>query len=164
MEFFTSRNGAVITEGQTVAVHWNAHQNCYSIVEMKSANTIGKVLGYADYVTMADVKTKIDKSKKKKSLENMVKDRHTFLVGKILSCGNYDEFAKTRLKQAGYSPRKYDFFFDLDSYLGEDNLIELQHMGAVYLTSHKNQKLEKTFPVTFYNHMGTKTKVHEESA
>ena len=69
--------------GQLVAVHFNSHKDTYSIVEMKSPNTIGNVLGYADNLTLADCRFKIDNYKQKSVIDTAVKDRHAYVIGYV---------------------------------------------------------------------------------
>lgn len=85
LELFQSRLNRTIEEGDLVGVHWNKHKNVWSIVEMKSRKGVGLVKGYADEITLEDVTFHIDKAKQKGVRESGTKDRHAFVVGKVVS-------------------------------------------------------------------------------
>lgn len=113
LELFQSRNNRTIVDGQLVGVHWNSHKNCWSIVSMKSRKSTGVVLGYASNITLEDVSFHIDKSKQKYVKENLKKERHAFVVGKIVSFECTDEKIEMPLY---YNPLKVDTFVDGISY------------------------------------------------
>jgi hypothetical protein len=112
MKGFTSREGREVVQGQLVGVHWNSHRACWSIVEFKSRNTIGRVLGYADQVTLDNCTVKIDQAKKKKLLETGVKDRHAFIVGEFITCGHIEILPRPIY----YNPAKLESFVDARKY------------------------------------------------
>ncbi|MFJ8247330.1 hypothetical protein [Peribacillus asahii] len=137
---FVSREGRTIQHGDLVGMHWNAHQDCYSIVSMKSRNTVGLVLGYADSATLVDCTVKIDKSKQKKVWNTGTKDRHAFIVGRIESL-NGDALEKNLY----YSPKqRLESFVDKEVF--KSGKVEyLEFMKSVSLNSHNN-----TYPVVTY--------------
>jgi hypothetical protein len=139
---FESRQGRTIDNHTLVGVHWNAHKKIFSIVSMKSRNSVGLVLGYANQVTLRDCTTKIDKSKQKKVIESGVKDRHAFIVGYI------ENLEVERLeKNIYYSPKKVSDFVDAEKLFkcGEKKFIE--HVDRVNLDfDHENNH-----PVVTYN-------------
>lgn len=108
MKGFISRKGRVVVKGQLVGVHWNSHQNVFSVVEFKSRRTAGKVLGYVDRITLTDCTVKIDKSKQKSVRENNRKDRHAFIVGYVQDIGVVQKFENGIY----YNPYKLDSFVD----------------------------------------------------
>ncbi|MDY7043649.1 hypothetical protein RVS70_05460 [Virgibacillus sp. M23] len=136
---FTPYKDRKISIGQLVAVHWNAHKKTFSIVEMKSRNSIGKVLGYASHITLEGCYFKIDKSKQKKTIETGVKDRHAFVVGRIKDLNNI-RFEKNIY----YNPKKVKSFVDYEQHVnGRDEYLQL--VDKVNLSAHKNN-----FPVVTY--------------
>lgn len=67
--------------GKLVGVHWNAHENCWSVVSFKSRKSVGKVIGHTSNIVLHNISFAVDKTKKQNALEKGSKDRHTFVVG-----------------------------------------------------------------------------------
>lgn len=136
---FESRLGRTVEKNTLVGVHWNAHRSCWSIVQMKSRNTIGLVIGYADNLTLTDCTVKIDKSKQKNVRDSGVKDRHAFIVGRF---ENFNVEAPE--KKLYYNPHKLDSFVDAEQFEC-GNVEYLAHMDRVNFDSWK-----KLYPVVRY--------------
>lgn len=128
LELFQSRNNRKIVDGQLVGVHWNAHKNCWSIVEMKSRKSTGVVLGYASNLTLEDATFLIVKSKQKKVRDTGTKDRHAFVVGKITSFECIDDKLEMPLY---YNPYKVDDFVDGYSFHLKGKVLELEKARKV---------------------------------
>jgi hypothetical protein len=111
MDNFTPRDNRTIEHGQLVAVHWNAHKQTYSILAMKSANSIGNVIGYADNITLTDCRFKIDRTKQQIVHKEQRKERHAFIVGHVQSL-TYTPCNK----RIYYNPYKLQSFVDADTY------------------------------------------------
>jgi len=107
---FISRNGRILEKGQLVGIHWNSHKNVYSIVEFKSRNTAGLVIGYAMSVTLLNCTVKIDKSKQKTVREKNRKDRHAFIVGYVEDINQKEELTN----KIYYNPYRVESFVDKD--------------------------------------------------
>lgn len=85
LALFQPKEERTIERGCLVGVHWNSHRNMWSIVGMKSRKSIGVVLGYCEEITLQDVTFHIEKSKQTKVREYGAKDRHAFVVGKLVN-------------------------------------------------------------------------------
>lgn len=139
---FTPRMGRTLDQETLVGVHWNAHKKVWSIVAMKSRKTVGLVLGYASEVTLRDVTTHIDKTKRKKVLESGVKDRHAFIVGYVESL----EFVELE-KDIYYKPQCVTDFVDAEAWMKEK---KAQYIERVERASLK-WNTEKNRPVVKYS-------------
>lgn len=149
-EKFTSRMGRTIDKNTLVGVHWNAHQNVWSIVQFKSRHSVGLVLGYASEITLRDVTTHIDKSKQKKVLNSptQAKDRHAFMVGYIEDL----EFEELE-KNIYYKPQAVKDFVDAEKFF--NGTVEyMEHADRVSM----KYNFERNHPVVKYR----KTKVLRE--
>jgi hypothetical protein len=93
--------------GKLVGVHWNAHRKTFSIVEMKSKNTLGKVIGYSDYVTLENCYPLILKSEQKKVREGEHKNRHAFIIGNVVDF-DINAYSNTLY----YNPNNVNSFVD----------------------------------------------------
>lgn len=140
-EKFVSRMGRTIDEKTLVGVHWNAHQQVWSIVQFKSRHSVGLVLGYASEITLRDVTTHIDKSKQKKVIESGTKDRHAFIVGYIEDL----EFMELE-KNMYYKPQAVKDFVDAEKFF--NGTVEyIDHVERVSLTFN----FEKNHPIVKYS-------------
>jgi hypothetical protein len=81
MKMFESREGKEIKVGMLVGLHFNAKRKDYSIVEMKSLRTAGKVLGYVKKGKVSNAYQVVGKAGQKDVRESKQKNRHAFLVG-----------------------------------------------------------------------------------
>ena len=114
---FTSRQGKKLEKGMLVGIHFNAHRKDYSVVEMKSARTAGKVLGYIDEGILSNCYTVIGKSGQKAVRESNVKNRHAFLVGYWNGLeSDSDSDSDSVTGQVYYNPHKVDTFIDYDQF------------------------------------------------
>lgn len=125
LELFTPRFDRTIERGCLVGVHWNKHQEVWSIVAMKSRKSIGLVVGYADEITLKNVTFHIEKSKQAKVRELGSKDRHAFVVGEIVS---FTATALQGVEELYYNPFKVDTFVD------KANGIVMESVEAVSMT------------------------------
>jgi len=140
-EKFTSRMGRTVEKNMLVGVHWNAHKNCWSIVQFKSRHAVGLVLGYAENITLRDCTTHIDKSKQKKVRVTEKKDRHAFIVGYV------ESFEPEGLdNQLYYNPHQLDNFVDRKNYSETQEKKYLENMSRVSLDHWKN-----LYPVVRYS-------------
>lgn len=121
---YISRNDRSIEKGQLVAVHYNSHKSCFSVVSVSSRHSIGNVLGYVDNIVLSDCTTHIDKAKQRSVRNTGVKDRHAFIVGKIVSTKCKDD---NTMLDIYYNPYKLDNFVDKQSmrYLDSMSLVSL---------------------------------------
>lgn len=65
---------------KTVRVHWNSHRNLYSVLHKEQKSW--KLLCYATYVTLADVKFVVREAGAKKVKDTGVKNVHAFVEGR----------------------------------------------------------------------------------
>lgn len=133
VEGFTPKEGQAIQihKGMLVGVHVNSHQNCLSIVAMKSQksrHSVGLVLGYAQSITLSDCTTHIEKSKQKKVKMLGKKDRHAYIVGYV-----QDFNAVTLEKGIYYKPEHVDNFVDAQSYFQNGEILEIGSVRSVNL-------------------------------
>jgi len=136
-----SRNGRILEKGQLVGVHWNSHKNVYSIVEFKSRNTAGLVIGYAMSVTLLNCTFKIDRSKQKAVREKNRKDRHAFIVGYIEDINQKKELSN----KIYYNPYKVDSFVDKDLF-EKGEIKYLSRIKRVHMNSDfQNNKPDVTY-------------------
>lgn len=141
---FIPRENRTVTPTTLVGVHWNSHKHVWSIVEMKSRRTVGKVLGYADEVTLRDVTFHIDRAKQKSVLERGVKDRHAFIVGYI------ENFRYEPLNDiAYYNPYKVSRFVSGKAFLEEGRVEILDRVSRLSMT----YNLKEGHPVTTYENL-----------
>jgi len=138
---FISRNGRILEKGQLVGVHWNSHKNVYSIVEFKSRNTAGFVIGYAMSVTLLNCTVKIAGSKQKTVREKNRKDRHAFIVGYVEGINQKEELNNKMY----YNPYKVDSFVDKELFeIGE--IKYLSRLKRVHMNSDfQNNKPDVTY-------------------
>lgn len=141
MEGFTPRLDREIQLGQLVGIHWNSHQNVYSVVEFKSRKMVGKVLGYVDRITLADCTVKIDISKQISVRKLNRKDRHAFIVGCIESVGKKEKLPNGIY----YNPYKLDSFVNAQEYLKQKHtyLDTMKKVNFDY--NHQSGKPEVTY-------------------
>ncbi|MBG9732275.1 hypothetical protein ABD87_22890 [Lysinibacillus sphaericus] len=109
---FEPRLNRSIEQGDLVGVHWNLRKNTWSIVAMKSRKSVGLVVGYANAIILENVTFHIDKIKQASVREKGAKDRHAFVVGKIVDL-NINEKLTMELY---YNPFKVDSFVDKTNY------------------------------------------------
>lgn len=128
MENFTSRMGRTIDKNTLVGVHWNAHQDCWSIVKFNSRHSVGHVLGYCQEITLRDCTTHIDKSKQKKVREGTAKDRHAFIVGYI-----EDLKFEDLQNKIFYAPKMVDNFVDATMFFEFEEVDYIEHADRVSL-------------------------------
>lgn len=141
MKGFVSRNGRILKKGQLVGVHWNSHKEVYSIVEFKSRNTAGLVIGYASSVTLINCTVKIDSSKQKTVREKNRKDRHAFIVGYVEDINQKKELTK----KIYYNPYKVDSFVDKDLF-EKGEVKPLSRLKRVHMNSNfQNNKPYVTY-------------------
>ena len=109
---FESREGKQLKKGMLVAVHFNSTRKDFSVVEMKSLKTVGKVIGYITKGILSNGYPLIMKSSQRVVRESKQKNRHAFLVG------HWEGFeVDTDLtNQLYYNPHKVDSFIDYDLY------------------------------------------------
>ena len=112
---FESREGKVLRTGMLVGLHFNAKRLDYSVVEMKSLRTAGKVLGYVKRGKLGNGYQVIGKSGQKEVRESKQKNRHAFLVGTWLG---YELENKTDGK-IYYNPHILENFVDYDLFIKE---------------------------------------------
>jgi hypothetical protein len=107
---FESREGKQLKKGMLVGIHFNSTRNNFSVVEMKSLRTLGKVIGYIKKGVLTDCYSLIMKGNQRIVRESKQKNRHAFLVG------HWEGFeTDTNLtKQLYYNPHKVDSFIDYD--------------------------------------------------
>ena len=104
-------------KGKLVAVHWNVRDYTFSIVEMVSKKTVGKVIGYADYITLENCYPLVSKSEQRKVRDGGHKTRHAFIVGNIV---DLDIHAYSSVLY--YNPKKLDSFVDKSIYMSGQTL------------------------------------------
>lgn len=139
---FTPRNNRTIQQGDLVAVHWNSHQNTWSIVEMKSQKTIGLVKGYAHELTLTNAVTfKIDKTKQRTVIEHGAKDRHAFVIGYIESF----EVDTTMNQELYYNP------FKVRSFVDKSQFLTLGEQAPLLTTVNRATFTYKEKPIVYYH-------------
>lgn len=120
--FFNPRNGVDYPldslYGKLVAVHWNVRDKTFSIVEMKSKHSLGRVIGYSDYVTLENCYPVISKSGQKKVREGEHKNRHAFVVGNVVDF-DINVFSNTLY----YNPKNVDSFVDKGLYMSGHKML-----------------------------------------
>lgn len=131
---FKSRNGRKVEKGQLVGVHYNAHRNTWSVVEMKSRKTVGLVLGYTDAISLIKCTVKIDKAKQRLVRNKQHKDRHAFIVGYVDDIGKFEILENSIY----YNPYKLESFVDATSYLFNRKAEYLEYMERVNLQKKEN--------------------------
>lgn len=119
-----------------VGVHWNSHQDTFSIVKLKSKRSVGTVIGYADYVELENCYTFIEKSKQKVVREQGRKERHAFICGYIKSF-DYKYFDNG----VYYNPKKLDNFVDAVDFLHFGTINYIRTMDKVGMA--KNHDVNK---------------------
>lgn len=78
---FESREGKQLKKGMLVAIHFNAKRKDFSVVEMRSLKTAGKVLGYVQKGKIKNGYSLIGNAGQINVRKTNVKNRHAFLVG-----------------------------------------------------------------------------------
>ncbi len=116
---YISRSNRTINKGQLVAVHYNSHKKCFSVVSASSRHNVGIVLGYVNNIVLSDCTTHIDRAKQRSVRKTGVKDRHAFIVGNVVTtkCKNKDD-----MLDIYYNPYKLDNFVNKDSMKYVDNM------------------------------------------
>ena len=119
---FESREGKNLKNGMLVGLHFNAKRKDYSIVEMKSLKTAGKVLGYVTRGKIKDGYSVIAKSGQKDVKKTKQKNRHAFLVG------TWEGFELENIVDGHvyYNPHILENFVDYDSFIREGEVNEIK--------------------------------------
>lgn len=78
---FTSYKGRSLRYGQKVKVYRNLHKDTYSIVDYTS----GKVIGYADSITLKQAEFRVSEAGRQRVLRDKQKNVHAFVVGTFVS-------------------------------------------------------------------------------
>ena len=110
---FESREGKQLKKGMLVAIHFNSTRKDYSVVEMKSLKTVGKVIGYITKGILSNGYPLIMKSSQRVVRESKQKNRHAFLVG---YWEGFEVDSHSITGQVYYNPHKVDSFIDYDLY------------------------------------------------
>jgi hypothetical protein len=142
IDFFVAKNGYEhltidALKNMIVGVHWNVREKTFSIVQMNSKHSIGKVIGYSDYVTLENGYVHISKSEQKKVQEGGHKTRHALICGTIVDF-DINAFANT----LHYNPREVNSFVDkVDYSMGQVKYIESMDYVALAKIPSKEKPL-----------------------
>lgn len=132
---FESREGKHLKKGMLVAIHFNSTRKDFSVVEMKSLKTVGKVIGYITKGVLSNGYPLIMKSSQKVVRQTKQKNRHAFLVGYWEGF----EVDTDLTKQVYYNPHKVDSFIDYDLY--KNGIIkEINSSNQFHFDLIKNEK------------------------
>lgn len=102
----TYRKGRTVEYGQTVRVYKNLNKDCFSIMDNKTK----LVIGYADQVTLKDVRFVVKSSGQARAREQQRRNVHAFVVGRFVSTDKKKPPGVDR--EAHYNPFYTDFFID----------------------------------------------------
>jgi hypothetical protein len=121
---FESREGKQLKENMLVAIHFNSTRKDYSVLEMKSFKTLGKVIGYISKGVLMNGYSLIGKSGQANVRQSKKKNRHSFLVG------YWKGFEHDDLKFDGrlyYNPLNLETncFIDYDLFFNENKIKEI---------------------------------------
>ena len=100
-----------------VKVYFNLHKKCFSIQHK------GKVIGYADAVTLKDCQFKVSESGRQRVLREKRKNVHAYCIGEWVDSANKSAveyalltenwaIANPEAKSVTYNPYKYGSFVD----------------------------------------------------
>jgi hypothetical protein len=134
---FESREGKQLKEGMLVAIHFNSTRKDFSVIEMKSFKTLGKVIGYITEGVLMNGYSLIMKSGQSSVRQSKVKNRHAFLVG------YWKGFEHDCLKFDGqlyYNPLKLSCFVDYSSFNNDDTIKEIKQAYYYHFDLIKNKK------------------------
>jgi hypothetical protein len=121
MKMFESREGKQLRKGMLVGLHFNAKRKDYSIVEMKSLRTAGKVLGYVKKGKVSNGYQVVGKAGQKDVRESNQKNRHAFLVG---TWEGFD-LENSIDGKIYYNPHILENFVDYDLFIKEGEVKEI---------------------------------------
>ena len=98
-----------IETGKKVAVYYNLNRGGWSIAEYKSPRCYGKVLGYAQSVTLTDCRCVVRESSRLTVIKDKRRQVHAWIVGTLVAT---DEAKPAQLESAvSYNPFKCGHFY-----------------------------------------------------
>lgn len=142
---FESREGKELKKGMLVGLHFNAKRNDYSVVEMKSLKTAGKVLGYVKRGKVKNGYTLIGKAGQKEVRNSKQKNRHAFIVG------TWEGFELTENmdRKVYYNPHILKTFVDYDLFLNYAIVKEVEE--SEYFQFDLVEEFGKIKPIVTYH-------------
>lgn len=126
MDVFKPFKGRTVAPGQKVKVYRNLHKHCYSVADAKT----GKVLGYADTVTLQTAMFKVSDAGRLRVLQEKQKNVHAFVIGRLVS---FEGDKHSQRDEAYYNPYKTRRFMRKTAG-GEVTLDAVLNAGSVTLT------------------------------
>jgi hypothetical protein len=129
-------------KGMHVATHWNVRDKTFSIVQMNSRYSEGRVIGYSNYLTLENCYPFVKRSEQVKVQEGGHKTRHAFIVGNIVDF-NINAFSNI----VYYNPQLLDSFVDKVTYKEHGVIQYLKSMDRVGLATVQSKKI----PLVTYN-------------
>jgi len=142
---FESREGKQLKNGMLVGVHFNSTRKDYSVLEMKSLRTAGKVIGYVKKGVLLNGYPLILNSSQKKVKATKQKNRHAFLVG---YWHGFNIDADNITGQLYYNPHKVECFVDYDLYNEKGIIKEIESCYQFHLDLIHNENIIK--PIVKY--------------
>jgi hypothetical protein len=142
---FESREGKQLKKGMLVGIHFNSTRKDFSVVEMKSLRTVGKVIGYISKGILSNGYPLIMRSSQRIVRESKQKNRHAFLVG---YWEGFKADSDSITGQVYYNPHKVDSFIDYDLFHNEGITKEINSSYQFHFDLIKDKKEVK--PVIKY--------------
>ena len=134
---FESREGKQLKKGMLVGIHFNSTRKDFSVVEMKSLRTVGKVIGYISKGILSNGYPLVMKGNQRIVRETKQKNRHAFLVG---HWEGFEADSHSITEQVYYNPHKVDSFIDYDLFHSEGIVKEINSSYQFHFDLIKNEK------------------------